>query len=175
MPSRPDRMSTTNCGAFTLNWLERRCAVPAPWTVPRMLCLKGVRTMSKSRRRSPDTPHSEKPLSFEHTLKLRNEPDKDLPEAIKKELSTLRIYLRGIPHRRDVDDYLTSVEEMEATWSIRLPAGASIGLAGRTGDRLDRASVAVAEGTSTAPHRPEWSGVSYQPRVAEPFGHGRKI
>jgi V8-like Glu-specific endopeptidase len=119
--------------------------------------------------------HSGTPLSFEDTLRLRNEPDKDLPEAIQRELSTPRIYLRGIPHRRDVDDYLTSVEEMEATWSIRLPAGASIGLAGRTGERLDRASVVVAEGTLTAPHRPEWSGVSYQPRVAEPFGHGRKI
>src|SRR5690242_18051422 len=118
--------------------------------------------MPTSRQSASEMPYrqtySETPLSFEDTLKLRNEPDKDLPAAIQRELSTPRIYLRGIPHRRDVDDYLTAVEEMEATWSIRLPAGASIGLAGRTGERLDRASAVVSAGTSTAPHRPEWSG-----------------
>jgi V8-like Glu-specific endopeptidase len=132
--------------------------------------------MSKSRQSSPNKPtkpHSEKPLSFEHTLRLRNEPDRELPEVIKRELSTPRIYLRGIAHRRDVDGYLTSVEEAEATWSISLPEGASVGLAGKTGHRLDRASVSVAKGISTAPHRPEWSGLSYQPRVAERFSHGR--
>jgi V8-like Glu-specific endopeptidase len=117
--------------------------------------------------------HSQMPLSFEHTLKLKNEPDKDLPEAIKRELSIPKIYLRGIADRRDLDDYLTSFEEIKATWSIKLPTGASVGLPGQTGERLDRASVALAEGSSTDPHRPAWSGISYQPRMAQPFSHGR--
>ena len=69
--------------------------------------------MPRSHQSSPEIPHkqaqSQTPLSFEHILKLENEPDKDLPEAIKRELSTPKIYLRGIAHRRDVDDYLTSV------------------------------------------------------------------
>ena len=131
--------------------------------------------MSKSHQSSTDLPHKQAPLSFEHTLKLKNEADKDLPEAIKRELSRPKIYLRGIAHRRDIDDYLTALEEIEATWSIRLPGDASIGLPGRTAERLDRASVAVAEDSSTAPHKPEWSGISYQPRVAQPFNHGRII
>ena len=40
---------------------------------------------------SPEIPpqaQSQTPLSFEHTLKLENEPDKAVPEAIKRELST---------------------------------------------------------------------------------------
>src|SRR5215471_16191019 len=69
---------------------------------------KKGRTMPTSRKRAPKTHHkqrhAETPLSFEDTLKLRNEPDKDLPEAIQRELSTPRIYLHGIPRRRDVDD-----------------------------------------------------------------------
>jgi hypothetical protein len=133
--------------------------------------------MPRARQSSVETSnrqtHRQTPLSFEDTLKLQNEPDKALPEGVKKELATPTIYLRGIAHRRDVDDYLSAVEDLEATWSIRLPGGASIGLAGRTGERLDRASVAVAEGTSTSPYRPEWSGLSYQPRIAEPFRRGR--
>ena len=111
--------------------------IPHPYLHPLRMDLgfkKGIRIMPRSRRNSPETSyrqtHSEMPMSFENTLRLRNEPDKDLPEAIQRELSTPRIYLHGTPHARDVDNYLTSVEEMEATWSIRLPAGASIGLAG---------------------------------------------
>src|ERR1700730_9768061 len=114
--------------------------------------------MPKSQRNSPEVsckPADIKmPLSFEDTLRLRNEPDKDLPETIQRELSISRIYLSGIPHRRDVDDYMSSVEELDATCSIRLPAGASFGLPGRTGERLDRVPVAVTAETSTAPHRP---------------------
>jgi V8-like Glu-specific endopeptidase len=117
--------------------------------------------------------HGQAPLSFEDTLKLPNVPDKALPESINKELSTQRIYFSGLAHSRDIDDCLSSVEDLQATWSLRLPSEASIGLPGRTGERLDRAAVAVAEGTSTAPHRPEWSGLSYQPRIAEPFRRGR--
>jgi V8-like Glu-specific endopeptidase len=123
--------------------------------------------MPQSYQSSPETP-----LSFEHTLKLENVPDKDLPEAVKRELSTPKIYLRGIAHRRDVDDYLTSVEDIEATWSIRLPRGASVGLPGRTGERLDRASVALAEGSSTDPHRPsveQFYGIYNNPDARQVF------
>ena len=35
--------------------------------------------MPQSYQSSPETP-----LSFEHTLKLENVPDKDLPEAVKR-------------------------------------------------------------------------------------------
>ena len=115
------------------------------------------------------------PWSFEHTLKLKNEPDGDLPEPIRRELSVPRIYLRGIPHRRDIDDCVTSREDIEAAWSIRLPSEASIGLPGRTAERLDRSSVIGGEDRSTVPHRPPWSGISYQPRVAQPFNHGRTL
>ena len=129
--------------------------------------------MPQSYQSSTDLPHKQAPLSFEHTLKLENVPTRTYPKRSKRELSTPKIYLRGIAHRRDIDDYLTSVEDIEATWSIRLPSGASIGLPGRTGERLDRASVAVAEGSSTDPHRPEWSGISVPAGVAQPFNHGR--
>src|SRR5215472_6631442 len=68
--------------------------------------------MRNSHQHSTDPAHKEAPLSFEHTLKLRNEPDRDLPGPIKRELSLPRIYLRGIPHRRDVGDYLTAREDI---------------------------------------------------------------
>jgi V8-like Glu-specific endopeptidase len=133
--------------------------------------------MSKSLQKSGAAPHRQThghaPLSVEQTLKLDNEPDKPLPDAVKRELSGAKIYLRGIAHRRDVDDYVSAVDETEATWSIRLPSDASLGLPGRTAARLDRSSVAVAEGHSTGLHRPEWSGLAYQPRVAQPFSRGR--
>jgi V8-like Glu-specific endopeptidase len=116
---------------------------------------------------------SKTPWSFEETLRLRNEPDKELPEALRGELTTPRIEISGISRRNDVDDHMTAAEGMDASWSIRLPVGVNLGLAGRTAERLDRAAVDIAEGTFTAPHRPEWSGISYQPRVAEPFRHGR--
>jgi hypothetical protein len=115
------------------------------------------------------------PLSFEQTLRLENKPDKAVPEPIRQDLATPRIYIRGIAHRRDVDDYLTSVEEAESTWSIKLPHGASLGLPGRTGERMDGASLAIAEGSVTSPHRPEWSGISYHPRPAQAFSRGRMI
>jgi len=51
--------------------------------------------MAKSHQSSTDLPHKQAPLSFEHTLKLKNEPDEDLPEAIKRELPRPKIYLRA--------------------------------------------------------------------------------
>lgn len=129
--------------------------------------------MSRSDRRLSEPLRQHRPLRFEETLNLTNEPDKDIPEEVKSELSTPRIYLHGISHRGDFEDHLNFVEGMKATWSIRLPAGASLGLPGRTGERLDRASTLIPEGTSTSPHRPEWSGMSYQPRPARAFNHGR--
>jgi V8-like Glu-specific endopeptidase len=131
-----------------------------------------VSQRSKSHRSNGQT-SDQTPLSFEDTLRLENRPEKDLPEAIRRELSTQKIYLSGIRHRRDLDDYVNAVEDSDATWSIELPHGASIGLAGQTGERLDRASEDIVDGNSTAPQAPEWSGISYQPRVAEPFHHGR--
>jgi V8-like Glu-specific endopeptidase len=124
--------------------------------------------MSESREKRAQTP-----LDFEATLKLQDEPDHALPDELAEELSNPRIYFQGIAHRGDFDDRLNAVEDTEGTWSIRLPSEASVGLAGRSGKRLDRASVIVDDGASTAPHRPEWSGLSYQPRVAQPFKHAR--
>jgi V8-like Glu-specific endopeptidase len=114
------------------------------------------------------------PLGFEEMLRLQDEPDREQPEAIKEELLRPRIYLSGIPRRGGVADYLTSHEELKRTFSMRLPAGASIGLAGRTGVRLTRTRAKAALVTSMTPHRPNWSGLSYHPRVAEPF-HQRRI
>jgi V8-like Glu-specific endopeptidase len=114
-------------------------------------------------------------MTFEQTLKLNNEPDKELPEKVKREMSTPRIYLHGVKDRKHLDDCLGSVDAIEKTWSIRVPSELSIGLPGRTAERLDRSSVAVTEGSSTKPHRPEWSGMLYQPRVAQPFTRGRMI
>ena len=128
-------------------------------------------SQESSHEKSEVRKHGEKPLSSEDTLKLQNEPDKDLPEAIHRELSASQIYIHGVGHRRDIDDYMNAVEGLEGTWSIRLPSGTSLGLPGRTGERLHRASVAIDKGISTTPHRPEWSGLSYQPRVAGEFRH----
>ena len=114
-------------------------------------------SQESSHEKSEGRKHGEKPLSSEDTLKLQNEPDKDLPEAIHGELSASRIYVHGVGHRRDIDDYMNAVEGLEGTWSMRLPSGASVGLPGRTGERLHRASVAIDKDTSTTPHRPEWS------------------
>jgi V8-like Glu-specific endopeptidase len=111
------------------------------------------------------------PLSAEETLRLRESCDKDLPEEIHRELTTPRVYLHGLTHRAQIDDRLAAVEEMEATWSIRLPAGASLGLPGRSAERIDRSSVVLTDGRSTPPNKPEWSGLAYQPRVAQEFHH----
>ncbi|HEX6506759.1 MAG TPA: trypsin-like serine protease [Chloroflexota bacterium] len=112
------------------------------------------------------------PLSDEDTLRLREECDSVLPEDIQRELTTPRVYLHGVAHRAQIDDHLSAVEEIEDTWSIRLPEGAGLGLPGRSAERLDRATVAIPEGHSTAPHKPEWSGIAYRPRVAQEFHHG---
>lgn len=131
------------------------------------------KSLEKSGVRSHRVTHGIAPLSFEQTLMLDNEPDKPMPNDLECELSEARIYLRGITHRHNIEKYLTAVEKFEATWSIRLPNDVSFGLPGRTAERLDRNSVAVSEGHSTAPHRPDWSGLAYNPRVAQRFGHNR--
>jgi V8-like Glu-specific endopeptidase len=111
------------------------------------------------------------PLNVEETLRLEAQPDKGLPEAIQRDLSTPKIYLHGVAHRTDLDDRLAAADGIDATWSIKLPPGASVGLPGVTGELLDRALVTVPEG-ATPPNQPEWSGISYQPRIAQPFSHG---
>lgn len=117
--------------------------------------------------------HVEVPLSVEETMRLQDEPDEAVPEELQRELAAPRVYLQGLAHRADVDDHLAAVEEIEGAWALRLPAGASLGLPGRSGERLDRQSVAVEEGNHTSPSRPSWSGMSYQPRAAMAFHHSR--
>src|SRR5438309_10592563 len=111
------------------------------------------------------------PLSFEGTLALKEEPDQALPAAIKSSLSTPKIHISNITNRSEIENRLAPVGEIGSTWSIKLPDGASFGLPGQTGERLDRAAVALPEGLSTASYRPDWSGISYQPRAAQPFTH----
>src|SRR5438105_5472114 len=125
------------------------------------------------RRRRLQSGSTVPPLTFEQTLQFQNEPDKPLPEEINLELSTQKIHLSGIANRSTIENRLALIDEAESIWSIKLPDGAALGLPGRTGELLDRASVAVPEGLSTDPQKPSWSGISYQPRVAQPFHHGR--
>ncbi len=113
------------------------------------------------------------PLSAEDMLGLQNEPNQALPEAVQKELATPRIYLEGVSHRSAIEDCLSAVEGTDAAWTLRLPPGASAGLSGRTGERLNRATAGMSGAVSTPPYRPDWSGISYQPRIAAPFRHER--
>jgi hypothetical protein len=49
----------------------------------------------------------------------------------------------------------------------------SIGLPGRSGERIERNSAMNSEDGSTSPYKPDWSGISYTPRPAMPFRHSR--
>jgi V8-like Glu-specific endopeptidase len=130
-----------------------------------------TRAESGSPGREAERPRLASPLTAEETLTLAEECDKRLPADTQRELETPRVYLHGVPHRMQVEDQLSAVDEVEAAWSIRLPEGAGLGLPGRSAERLDRAAVTVPEGLFTPPHKPEWSGVAYQPRVAQEFHH----
>ena len=74
------------------------------------------------------------PLSFEQTLRLEHEPDKNIPHAIKQELTRSRLYLHGLADRRDLDDCVTSVDGSEQAWMLRLPSEVSLGLPGRSAE-----------------------------------------
>ena len=121
----------------------------------------------------PKQPSVEAPLSGEDMLMMQDQPDRAMPDALQKELATPRIYLEGISHRSMIEDCLSAVETKEGTWALKLPTGASLGLAGQTGERLNRAAAGMSGIASTPPHQPEWSGVSYQPHAAAAFHHGR--
>ncbi len=124
--------------------------------------------MTKAPKNAPKA-SVEAPLDTEQLLRHINEADKDMPKNVKEELSTPRVYISGLSHQRELDDSIRAVEGEGTAFSIRLPRHASIGLAGRTGHRLDRKTTKVPNGGILKPHRPEWSGLSCQPRPAQPF------
>lgn len=113
------------------------------------------------------------PLTFEQTLALANQPDRPIPADLARALRTPKVYLNGATDRPAIVDRLTAVDDSGTGWSLQLPDGVSTGLPGRTGERLNRRAVTLPQGDSTQPHRPEWSGISYQPRTAQPHRHPR--
>ncbi len=130
-----------------------------------------ARPQSAARMQQEQRPRVASPLTAEEMLRLPEECDKPLPGDINRELATPRIYLHGVAQRTQIDDYLSAVQGMEASWSIKLPEGAGVGLPGRSAERLDRAAVVIPEGHCTTPYKPEWSGLAYQPRIAGEFRH----
>jgi V8-like Glu-specific endopeptidase len=117
--------------------------------------------------------HGAAPFSPEHILRLEDEPDKPMPADVKSELSAAKYYISGVANRRDLDECVSAAEGHKSTWALRLPDHVSAGLPGRSGERLDRNKEIVAKGATTAPRRPHWSGLAYQPRLAQAFHHNR--
>lgn len=117
--------------------------------------------------------HKDTPHLFEETLRLQDEPDKALPTRVAKALATPRLYVTGVADQSEVAQHISPVEGVDAAWSLALPHAHNFGLPGRTGERLDRASVEIPGGDSVEPQRPDWSGIAYQPRGASAFSHGR--
>jgi V8-like Glu-specific endopeptidase len=133
--------------------------------------------MTKSPKKSQGQPKrgnkARAPFSAETLQKMSIEPDKSMPESVKRELSTPKLYVSGPSSRSHFDECVQPVDGMKSTWSLRLPSNSNFGLAGLTGMRMDRKATLVTESQSSAPGRPEWAGISHLPRPAQAFNRGR--
>jgi V8-like Glu-specific endopeptidase len=92
----------------------------------------------------------------------------EIPAQVAEALGTQRLNIDGVGKA----PRFGQADSADQTWELALPAGAQVGRAGRSGERLARAEK-VAGPAHTEPMRPDWSEQTFQPFAAsESFRHG---
>lgn len=108
-----------------------------------------------------------RPLTRDEVAKLTDDPPAaEVPSEVAEALARPRLAFNSTADDFDPREHL--VRDEHGGWTLTLPQHARLGLPGRTGERLERAS-AMSELTrvpSTAPHRPPWASASMQARDA---------
>jgi hypothetical protein len=93
------------------------------------------------------------PLTVEEALTLPDGAASAMPDRVRIELATQRLYISGSADA----SFATKPGRVHGGWSLPLPAGAAVGLAGRELTRVGRSSVALDDVAHTEPHRPPGS------------------
>lgn len=114
---------------------------------------------------------AEPPLSLDELAARPDEPaTTGVPEDVAAVLTQQRLHIAGMADGPSPDSLMTKLEDDdEADWELRLPKGAFLGRPGKGSARLIRAEQDLPDATSTEPSRPDWTGMSFQPRPASRF------
>jgi V8-like Glu-specific endopeptidase len=109
--------------------------------------------------------HETPPATAEELLALQDEPDRAMPKDVQHALATPRLYVSGVPERSGVERHPKALEDAHGSWQLPLPDGAALGLPGRSQERIHRGSARLPSATGSDPFRPDWSGISFEPRL----------
>jgi V8-like Glu-specific endopeptidase len=111
-----------------------------------------------------EKPHADRPLVADELAMMDDvAATESVPDEVAENLSTGRVHIQGAG--ADVHARRAKADEGDDVFELELPAGAFLGQAGRTGERLDR-QAHVAKAGHTELMRPAWVNQTYQPRVA---------
>jgi len=123
------------------------------------------------RRHEPE----EAPLLPDELAQLEDIPAEEPPREIAERLEERRVPLALADGELNLAKLERAIEGHKDQRELVLPGGAFLGRPGLSAGRLKRAEQALDATTETAPERPEWAPLAFQPRDASPFGARRAL
>jgi hypothetical protein len=109
-----------------------------------------------------------RPLLPDEVARMADLPaNEEVPEDVAARLGETRLHIAGASPS-ELEELLRRSDTNGDGIDLVLPAGAVVGRAGRTGERLERAAHDLPERGHTLPMRPPWAPQTYQPHVAGP-------
>ncbi len=106
----------------------------------------------------------ERPMSADELVHLDNVPDKKMPDSVRKLVETRREYLSAEKGRAEPDLKLKK-ERGQQSWSFDIPDGFFQGRIGKSGKELPTVRPKTERIVTVKPMRPNWSGISYHPKL----------